>query len=461
MSTQDGVDRQCAFNRSKRLCGSCKEGLSVSFGGSHCVKCSNYWLTLLFPFALAGALLVFILLLLNLTVASGTINGLVFYANVVAANRSVFLTFDKQNILTVFIGWLNLDLGLEVCFYNGMDAYAKTWLQFTFPLFIFALVIAVIKGCKYSRRLSQLLLDKNPVATLATLILFSYTKLLRIIIAAMSYAYLTLPDGTYQKVWLIDANVQYLKGKHVALFLAAVIVLVLGVAYTLVLLLWQWIMFLSNKRAFKWILTNSKLFSFMDAYHAPYTPKHRYWTGLLLTARVQLYLISAFNVLGDHRIDLLAIICTTAGLIVLKTLGGKRYKKNYLDFLETSFLLNLLILAAATLYNWETNGNQIALTCISVTIAFVTFSVIVLYHLYVRTAKMCITYITKFKHKCQNKDTTLEMESILSMSDTYEIEHELTTPVEQELIVIDSNVYLPSEPNCTPINENENQSAFE
>ena len=91
------------------------------------------------PFALAGIALVFLLLIFKLTVAAGTINGLIFYANVVAVNRSIFFPPNETNILTVFIAWLNLDLGIETCFFDGMDDYVKTWLQFVFPLYVWSL----------------------------------------------------------------------------------------------------------------------------------------------------------------------------------------------------------------------------------------------------------------------------------------------------------------------------------
>ena len=83
-------------------------------------------------FAFAGVTLVVLILVLRLTVAVGTINGLVFYANIFAMNSATFFS-SHTNVLTVFIAWLNLDLGIETCFYDGMDAYTKAWLQFAFP----------------------------------------------------------------------------------------------------------------------------------------------------------------------------------------------------------------------------------------------------------------------------------------------------------------------------------------
>ena len=67
------------------------------------------------------------------------INGLIFYANIFAMNSATFFS-PPTNVLTVFIAWLNLDLGIETCFYDGMDAYTKAWLQYAFPFYVWVLV---------------------------------------------------------------------------------------------------------------------------------------------------------------------------------------------------------------------------------------------------------------------------------------------------------------------------------
>ena len=90
LSQPNGADAQCAFNRSSLLCGSCQPGLNLSLGSSHCLLCPIYWPALLVAITiaaiLAGVALVASLLILNMTVAVGTLNGLIFYANVVYAN---------------------------------------------------------------------------------------------------------------------------------------------------------------------------------------------------------------------------------------------------------------------------------------------------------------------------------------------------------------------------------------
>uniref|UniRef100_A0A1X7SY93 Uncharacterized protein n=1 Tax=Amphimedon queenslandica TaxID=400682 RepID=A0A1X7SY93_AMPQE len=93
-------DKQCALNRSGLLCGRCDEGLSLMLGSNECGECTNDYLSLIIPFSLAGVILVILLLVLNLTVTVGTINGLLFFANVIKINQSLF--YGTDNIPTVF-----------------------------------------------------------------------------------------------------------------------------------------------------------------------------------------------------------------------------------------------------------------------------------------------------------------------------------------------------------------------
>ena len=146
-----------------------------------------------------GVALVFSLLVCKLTVAVGTLSGLVFYTNIVGVNRTIFLPVKSTNAFLVFIAWLNLDFGIETCFYDGMNAYSKTWLQFVFPVYIWALVGLVILLSYFSQRFANLL-GNNPVSVLATLILLSYAKIPRTLITTIYFTHLEYP--TYNRtVW--------------------------------------------------------------------------------------------------------------------------------------------------------------------------------------------------------------------------------------------------------------------
>ena len=159
----NNTDVQCAYNRSGLLCGACNsKGYCLVLGSSHCKQCTNSCLSLLIPFALMGVALVFLLFVCKLTVATGTLSGIVFYASVVGVNRTIFLPVESTDTLSVFIAWINLDFGIETCFYNGMNAYSKTGLQFVLPVYIWVLVGLMILISHYSHRFTKLL-GSNPV----------------------------------------------------------------------------------------------------------------------------------------------------------------------------------------------------------------------------------------------------------------------------------------------------------
>ena len=234
--------------------------------------------------------------LLDLTVAAGTIHGLIFYANIIASNRHIFLPQDQSKVFTVFISWLNLDLGIETCFYNGMDILLKTCLQFVFPLYVWALVGALVYISRHSLLVSKLL-GINTIPVLATLFYLSYAKILHIILVALSLTSLHYPSGE-KIVWLYDANIP--SSWYIPLaVVAALFLLFLFLPYTFLLLLGQWL----QAKSYLWVLSwanNLNMKAFLDAYHAPYKLKHRYWTGLLLLLRCGLYLVFASNVSGVH-----------------------------------------------------------------------------------------------------------------------------------------------------------------
>ena len=180
-------DEQCALSRSGVLCGSCQQNLSHVLGTSNCKECSSHFLLLIPVFIVAGIALAVFLMLLNLTVSVGTINGLIFYANIVRANQAIFFPHGTNNqFLSIFIAWLNLDLGIETCFYSGLDAYANTWLQFLFPVYIWIIVVLIIVSSHYSTTAAKLS-GRNAVQVLATLFLLSYAKMLRVTITAFSF----------------------------------------------------------------------------------------------------------------------------------------------------------------------------------------------------------------------------------------------------------------------------------
>ena len=400
----ENPDFQCAFSRTGILCGTCLPGLSLALGTSRCMECSNVWLLLLLPFVAAGLALVFVLLTLNLTVSTGTINGLIFYANIVRANHAVFFPPGDQSFFSLFIAWLNLDLGVETCFWDGLDGYAKTWLQFVFPVYIWVIVAIIIW---LSRRyvLVAKLCGSHTVKVLATLFLLSYAKVLRTVITALSFTSPRLLDGSTITVWLYDGNVDYLGVKHAFLFFTA-----LGFAvgfvlpFTLLVLLAPCLQAWSNKRIFRWV---HRIKPLLDAYQGPYTDKFRCWTGVMLVVRNLLLLSFAANGLGDPEVNLALI--TTMVLCFIQAfmwLSDKVYKVVILNILEAIFITKLGIFSTWIIFIRCNNpdpvhGQMIAAYTIT-TITVIIFIAIVCYHIWIAiTTSQIVKNLTRKLHRQQ------------------------------------------------------------
>ena len=384
--TLDNANVQCDFNKNGILCGQCREQYSLALGTLHCLDCfkKDYYSVLVLPFALAGIALVMVILLLNLTVDVGTLNGLIFYANIVHSNREAYFQHTREinNFHAIFISWLNLDFGIESCFYNGMDIYVYSWLQFLFPFYLWFLIGAIIFICRYSQRASRSL-GRNPVAALATILFLSYGKILNAIIAPLSKTELVListnESFSTRSVWLYNGSVEYFTDpKHIALGLFSILILLLAfVPYTFILLCGHWLIAYSDKCFLSWL---NQIKPVLDVYYAPFKQEARYWIGLTLLARSALLLTIAINAVGSESVNLLVITSVTAGLLSIK---GRVYTHRYNDILESSFILNLCVFSSATFYLKERNTQyQPQVLNASIGISFVVFAGIIFFHFY-------------------------------------------------------------------------------
>ena len=394
-------DSQCDNKRSGTLCGSCLSGHSLSLGSSRCLRCSKagykWFLALLVVTLVAGVALVILLMALNLTVAMGTLNGLIFYANILGADRGTIIP-PSTKIPSIFISWLNLDVEYHACFFEGMDTYWKMWIKLAFPSYVILLVVLIIIVSNHSIKFSRLLARRDPVAALATLILLSYTRYLRTTIAVLSFAKLNYPDGSIKWVWLHDGTVEYVRGRHVALFIVALFILVIGIIYTSILFFWQWILHHQDRVILRWA-RYQKLHHFIAPYHAPYKTNKRYWMGLLLFARIVLYLVFALNVSGDPDVNLLAIAVIVSALLFLRAYVGEIYRNKIIDTIEMTCYFNAVLFSAVELYLLK-NGVQSDLAVditayTSAGITFMLFFAILSYHMWILCGVKCFKTCTK------------------------------------------------------------------
>ena len=404
-SKSDCSESGCYSNtESDKLCHKCIEGCSMAIGSNECIECSDVHLALITFFIAAGLLLVFFIKTLNMTVSQGTINGLIFYANVVWAYDSFFLPkIDSGSgayFLKVFLAWLNLDFGIETCFFKGLDCYWKTRLQFVFPLYLWTIAIVIIVLSHYSQRMTEVF-GTNSIQVLATPFLLSHAKFLRTIVTAV-LPYPADQSGNHTS-WASNKDLPYCNLKHGMLFGVAIcVLLLLWLPYTLTLLFIQPLRSCSHFHLCRLV---NKLTPLFDAYTGPFNPKSHFWVGLLCLVRGILLLVYALtHYFYKASISSLALVITTMLLLLVLYCTGRPYrdvkrltifqrysfKVSFLSMLEISFLLNLASLSIGMLsvdYVFSCSAidrprAKIAMFCTSVGITFIQFIGIFWWHVW-------------------------------------------------------------------------------
>ena len=412
----------CNGRRTGIICGHCHGNLSVTFGSSKCQECSDMWLTTLVMFAVLGVFLVASLFFLNLTITQGTLYGLIFYANVIQVNTSLF--FNQSSILypmQLIVSLVNLDLGLPMCFYNGMDDADKAGLQFVFPAYLLILTMATILFCHYCLQRSpttstsfflhklSTIIGERAVGVLSTLIYLSYSKLMRTVIDILTYSTVHLPTGDMY-VWYYGGYLEYLRGKHTTLFVFAMATCTLFLLpYTFVLTFIPIIeQYSEHNRLFNYLHKKANQIKPMnDAHYAPYKGKWRWWLGARLWFLVFMYSLNP--VYSSDRPSLLLTIQAT--MVLLFTIAQARimpfgqshqsnrctnfYNQLY-NSLDMFYLLNYTALAMSMSYILDQSSDQTqsAMVTVGVLVGLyvVMLMVTVLYHLIVAILKTCKMY---------------------------------------------------------------------
>ena len=391
LNTESGITSQCLPGYKGKLCSTCSENYSLSLGGKRCVRCPTIWplsfIAIVIGALLAGLGVVISIMAINFTVAVGTINGFIFYANMIDVFDMFYLPFYKPSYPDILIEWLNLDPGIDVCFYPGYDAYIHMWFRLLFPLYIVSILLGIIFISRHSVRFSHFIGNKKPIAVLATLVLLSYTHFLQtaLLVLTPSTIITITPIGSHEdSVWFLNGSVGYFEKRHIPLFILGLFILLFAIIYKIIIFSWQWIIRFPKVWILKWT-NNQKLNSFIQTYQAPFSDRHRYWTGLLLLVRVLLTGISILTANANPNALLLSIMFILGFILVLRLTYAKNlYKKWPVDLLETVLIVNLFVFTTLVYIYRDINTRRI-LAYTSITFVLLLLLIVIAYHMYAYT----------------------------------------------------------------------------
>ena len=298
-------------NRQGLLCSQCTPGTSSQFGSFRCTQCTFAGL-LLVPFgAVAGIGLILLLFLFNFTVLQGDIIGIAFYANVVGI-MDEFLQQYSVRPFYIPLALINLGFGFETCFFDGMDEFIKAIVQFVFPFYLIALlIIIIIAAHKYNLKVFRIrFVARRSVPVLATIMLLTYSGLINAVIYGLQYTHIyNVDSGTYQVVWLHQPELEYFKGKHIAV---GVLCLVVTVFYLLPLTI---VTLLGD--LFRICSRNLWYSHFLDVFHGAFRYPFGFWFGTRLLLRIAFITL---NITTNTSVVAFAIFLTTGSILLLQLL---------------------------------------------------------------------------------------------------------------------------------------------
>ncbi len=403
-------DLQCNDGRTGRLCGKCTDKYSLVLGSNKCMNCTNQNSRVLIFIAIGvmGFLLVCLLFFINLTVSVGTINGLIFFANIVKLYE-LFFPIQSIPFLSQFISWINLDMGIETCLYDGMNAFVKVGLQFLFPIYLWLIVVVVIIASKRSYKIARFT-GNNTIPVLATVILLSYTKLLRTVITIFSRTRIDCDNNRYW-YWSIDPTQEYLHDWHILLFVIGVVVMMLLIVpFTLFLLLFPLLELSSGKcrERLSWFMIRLK--PFFDAYRGPHTDIFCFWPGALVVVRIGLALTVAFPMSKPLVVLFVAMVLLISiyGIANIYKPGQYVYLLDIGLLVNLAFLANLLKTTHRNDFKDKRDYPYVGVTLI-LTFAFTVFVGVLLYHIFK------YTYLRKISSRILKKRTTTSKQVPMTM----------------------------------------------
>ena len=389
-------DTQCQQYRTGLLCSHCTDGYSIIFGSSKCKKCTNTHLAFILFILLTGILLTVFLFICNLTVTTGTVNGIILYVNMVEMNSHLFNL--QERLVEPFLSYLtitNLGLCFEMCFFNGMDIYMKKWLQLAYSTYLVLIAIIFIIASRYSNKLYRLT-HNSSLPVLATLFMLTYTNILQIISSVFLYTLVTsLPGNDTRIVWSLDPDVPLLGWKFLLLIITCVVVFMLLLLLNIILLFTKSLMRFKIIHRFKPLI---------DAFQGPFNHHCYYWVGLQLLLRNMMFLLSALNLVDNLSISIGCIIIMTLTIIQGYI---QPYKKKIINFQEMLLLYNYTILCISLVFS-ESEFQNVIMLNVLVGLSLLHFITIIIYHMFTFTVHQKLHRIRWCSKRNVRNDTELQ-----------------------------------------------------
>lgn len=321
-------------------CGACLPNYSALLGQyNKCACCDNKWLMLVPIFGIAGVILFLCIAFFQLTVDKGWMYIVIFYCNTVIL-YAYFIPNSKQlNGILLPASLLSLQVGYEVCLYDGMTTLQHVALQLAFPVYLYLLMFLFALLSKRSSWLSRRF---SPTQTFLTLSVMSYTSVLQTCVSAMFAIRLsTLSSGntTVSSLrWQTDPSVSYFTGWHAVLVICCATLLLVYIIPFPFLMLFPGPIYRYIKH----------LKPFLDAMWAPYKVKFRFWLGVRMLTIIVVYLMSCIKTYSTTGVFVFSVVLLLF-LQCQSSIGPFRSK--WMNIVDRALMTTIILLLVHAFYS--------------------------------------------------------------------------------------------------------------
>ena len=394
--TTDANNSICLYNRVGPLCGNCKDGYSAVHDSTECRVCKNKGSTWLVGNVASGLIAVVLMFLFKLTLNTGTIGGLIFYANIYDIISTIPTVQPFYLPFLQVIQLINLQQAFPSCLYNGMIYSINYFIHFVYSIYLWCIVIVIVIVARYSSRIAKLLMGSS-VQVLITLIHLSFAKILYSSIQVFSPVKVYTEHSHYT-AWLYNGTIHYGTDVHLLL-------LIISSLFTVLFIIPYVLLALFGSYCLRFLCVN-RFRPFIDTIYAPYKDKYRFWFGARLLLLVFLSAITTLHNMDpfyQYLLQLILVISFTLWQAYLEP-----FTHRWANLLDNWCMINVIALVLINMYYVYGGSNAGYILLSALIIVCATIAGVLVYHisLFVKKVKNLHCCCFKFHRPHQVTATT-------------------------------------------------------
>lgn len=335
----------CSEGRTGRLCSQCVEGYSVTFGSEQCMRCkeSNQKFAIPLIFLLCIPLLAGLLIFFNIGAFPGYLNAFLFSYQIMSTilPKNLISKIDKGSLFLIyFFGLQGTGSNLSLCFYDGMDNLDKIALNYAIPTYmlLFTWCVGYLPE-RFWRWLSRGRDEPRQISigrALGLIILICYFLVTTTTLDLLDRVTINDEEYVYKA-----AFTPYLTGKHIPLFILALLFLLSVVIFFPILLTFT--PFFAKRLP---VVKMHRMEPIFNTLKDCFRLRHRWFASFYFVCRLLVFWFAIWIKFEVDRSYVLALLCTTFFLVFASVQPYRSKSYNVWDMIQ---LTNLVILCVTAL----------------------------------------------------------------------------------------------------------------